>query len=187
MTAKTYAESAAGLAHGATEFFEQGVIFALLAINDTLLEVRDAIEADRTTCTDPDRSEGHCCGIEEWEPDPTHDDWVRFAKQNPHTANVTPEVLVDLMPYASHHAGGLYVLQRDVTVNGRDLQVKLHDTWGDTGENGEQIVLHIYDPDGPDAQVQHMYHTGNKAAGRFLNDPYLIAWWRRRGPKRGDA
>lgn len=56
----------------------------------------------------------------------------------------------EIAPYAEHHAGGLVVLGEMSTRAG--YYVKVHDTWGEAGPNGEEIIVHEYPLDEPEGQ-----------------------------------
>lgn len=86
----------------------------------------------------------------------------RFAEQNPDfMRGLSGEELNELDGLAEHHAGGLYVIAREVSDN---LYVKAHDTWGDDGP----VVVHVYDPDNPERQAVRSYATGSGALRNFL-------------------
>lgn len=77
------------------------------------------------------------------------EDGTRFAQQNERVmeglmANggtpLDPDVIALIDEYASHHAGGLVVLQGAVSPG---VYVKVHDSWGDD----TNIVVHLYAAD----------------------------------------
>jgi hypothetical protein len=75
----------------------------------------------------------------------TTEDGARFAAQNdrllhglmPAGAPLPVDVVAAIDEYASHHAGGLMVLEGQVSPG---VHVKVHDSWGDD----TNIVVHVY-------------------------------------------
>lgn len=103
---------------------------------------------------------------------PNHDrDTLAFLAQNYAFAatldTVSPADQATLDDYAEHHAGGLFVLLRYMDSGPLPI-VKCHDTWGDTGPNGEAIVVHWYDPDDEAQSVVRYYATAGEALAAFL-------------------
>lgn len=140
-------------------------------LNSTLGAIAKALEKKHGGgCTDPDRRDGHCCGMPDSE---DIDDWVSFVRGNPYAGDVTPEVMVDLMPYAVVPAGNTWVLQRQTEAG---FYVKLHDTWG-MGPGEGKITLHVFDPDGATVEAARFFDRANTAGALFLDDAYLDDLW----------
>lgn len=94
-----------------------------------------------------------------------------FLAQNDDAAKgLTDAELETVEQYAEHHAGGLFVLWRYVerTVDGPDLSVKMHDSWGGDDEEGRGIVVHVYSTDDDSHDVVNYYATGTEAVAAFL-------------------
>lgn len=97
---------------------------------------------------------------------------VRFLIQNDTAAcDLTDEDRETVEAYAEHHAGGLYVLGREVRPAPDRVYVKMHDDWGD----GEQVVVHTYNPDydgdapdGDPVERVEFFDSGHAALARFL-------------------
>lgn len=68
--------------------------------------------------------------------------------------------------YAEHHAGGLFVLMRDV---GEGWYVKMHDSWGDDEDTAGigTIVVHMYNPTEGGDYITH-WASGHGAMAAFL-------------------
>lgn len=96
---------------------------------------------------------------------------ARFLAQNTDFADtMTLQDLAIVEVHASHHAGGLYVLDERLP-NG--LMVKAHDSWGDESF-GRTIIVHTYDPDwngevdtDPNETIE-WYSTGHGAIIAFM-------------------
>lgn len=108
-----------------------------------------------------------------------HADMARFLDQNDDAAaTLTPELIADLEPYASHHAGGLYVC---IASLGGTRYVKMHDDWGRALVRWSpqcrpvgSVVVHEYDADDETApESVNAYETGADAARAFLA---RVAW-----------
>lgn len=90
-------------------------------------------------------------------------DTERFLRQNEtFAADLTEEDVATVQLYAEHHAGGLYVLWRDLEDG---LSVKTHDSWG----GDTDIVVHIYDAEDPDLQRERYFTSGHEALACFLS------------------
>lgn len=63
--------------------------------------------------------------------------------------------------YAQHHAGGLFVLWRELEGT---LNVKAHDDWGGDTE----AVVHVYDSEDPDVSMVSFFTSGHEALAEFL-------------------
>lgn len=113
---------------------------------------------------------------------PDEPEWSAFVAQNDvFMVGLTLDETEELVQYASHHAGGLFVLIRPVIVTEEaNVYAKVHDSWGDDAG----IVLHIYDADADDqnddVQVYFSGGDGNVAARMFLDLEVLRALWRSR-------
>lgn len=98
-------------------------------------------------------------------------DAERFLAQNDDAARgLTDDELATVEQYAEHHAGGLFVLWRYIerTVDGPDLSVKMHDSWGGDDGEGRNIVVHVYSTDDDSVDVVNYYATGSEALAAFL-------------------
>lgn len=98
-------------------------------------------------------------------------DAERFLAQNEDVAAVLDDDdLATIDQYAEHHAGGLYVLWRYIerTVDGPDLAVKMHDSWGGDDGEGRNIVVHVYSTEDDSHDVCNFYETGHEALAAFL-------------------
>lgn len=89
-------------------------------------------------------------------------DGERFLSQNDvFAADLTDDDRETVEEYAEHHAGGLYVLWRDL---GDGLSVKAHDDWGE----GETAIVHVYDSENPDRDDVVFFTSGHQALEVFL-------------------
>jgi len=94
-----------------------------------------------------------------------------FLDQNPDSvADLNTADLDTLDQYAEHHAGGLFVLWRPIErlVDGPDLSVKMHDSWGGDDGEGRNIVVHVYSTEDDSHDVCNFYETGHEAIAAFL-------------------
>lgn len=84
-----------------------------------------------------------------------------FARQNERfVAGLSGEEANELDGYAEHHAGGLYVLLRQLDEH---TFVKAHDSWDD-----DTVVVHVYETDGLERSAVRKYATGSGALRNFL-------------------
>jgi len=94
-----------------------------------------------------------------------------FLAQNEDVAAVLdPDDLATIDLFAEHHAGGLFVLWRPIErlVDGPDLSVKMHDSWGGDDGEGRNIVVHVYSTEDDSHDVCNFYETGHEAIAAFL-------------------
>jgi hypothetical protein len=114
-------------------------------------------------------------------------EWRRFVDQNDATIDgLTTSDEATLRLYVEHHAGGLMVAGRYVevpasrqipTVDGGPLYVKMHDTWGGVGPAGEEVLVHVYDPDGEApglGEGEIWCRNGHEGLAHFLDDDACI-------------
>lgn len=121
--------------------------------------------------------------IEEIENLDDEPDWNAFVEQNTEFM-VGLSDTSEMVQYAGHHSGGLVVLSRPIEIDGQDLYVKAHDSWG--GEH--EVVVHIYDPDGDETDTYGVvteFDTRRTIGGAaawavFINDDVLTHIWRGR-------
>lgn len=104
-------------------------------------------------------------------------DWEAFTAQNTRTAEgLTLGDIHQLRPYVKEHSGNLMVAGRWLPLN---LFVKMHDTWGPGGPQGQEVLVHVYDPDGDGENDAEIWaRNGHDAVAVFFDDDALLTAWR---------